>query len=119
MSLQQLKKDDLIALAENVDIEVTEDITKKELLAAFSDAGITYDTYKKFMIENDISAKPLEEKDVLLKMDRKNGSFEAYGVNFTREHPFAIVSAHLAQDIIDSYEGFRVANPAEAKSFYE
>lgn len=120
MSLQQLKREDLLALANKFEVEVSEENNKKEILAALAESNITFATYKKFFGEaEEEPAISFEEKKIILKMDRQNGSFEAFGVTFTRAHPFAIVSEELAQQIIDTFQGFRLASPAEAKSFYE
>lgn len=61
-------------------------------------------------------------KMVLLKMDRKNATFEILGRKFTREQPFQVMSENEAQDIINTAEtmggGFRIASPSEAKSYF-
>jgi hypothetical protein len=61
-------------------------------------------------------------KMVLVKMERKNGTFEILGRKFTRDQPFQVMSENEAQDIIDTAAtmggGFRIATPAEAKSYF-
>ena len=63
--------------------------------------------------------RPLFDKaDVLVKMERKNPTFQTFGITFTREHPYAVVNEDLAQKIIDTEDGFRLASPSEARAFY-
>lgn len=120
MSLDQLRKPQLIELANKFDLDVAEDDTKSDIINLLKENNITFATWKKFVEESEEvePAISFEEKNVLLKMDRQNASFEAFGVSFTKEHPFAIVSEHAAQEIIDNFDGFRVASPAEAKQYY-
>jgi len=122
VSLQQLKKEELLKLAKKFEVDVTEDNNKKEITEALLEKNITFATWTKFFAEENApdveEVVSFEESKILLKMERKNGTFEAFGIVFTKEHPFTIVSEHLAQQIIDNYEGFRIATPSEAKSYY-
>lgn len=126
-NLQKLNKPDLVKLVEKFEIKgLNEESTKSEMINALENEGITYETYKKFFIDeksdsgNDGDLPPayFESKPVLLKMDRENGTFECYGQTFTREHPYALVSEETAQLIIDEFSGFRLASPTEAKTYY-
>lgn len=125
-SLIQLRREELQKLASDLNIEGLDDkSTKPEIVTALEEEGVNYGYYKKRYIDNDPEDTPAEEsvelfdaKPVLLKMDRKNGTFEALGHKFTREHPYALVSQQDAQDIIDMFDGFRLASPSEAKAYY-
>lgn len=57
-------------------------------------------------------------KQVVLKMERQNLAYDTFGVTFTREHPFAIVSEDTAQQILDNEEGFRIALQRELEDYY-
>jgi hypothetical protein len=121
MSLSSLNKEELTKLAIKADVEFDGDETKNQMIAKLKENNVGYEFYKKaFLEEDDVEEdSPLfSNSDVLIKMERKNPTFQAYGVTFTREHPYAIVNESTAQEIIDNYEGFRLASPAEAKAFY-
>jgi hypothetical protein len=62
--------------------------------------------------------KPGNGKSVLVKMDRQNPSFEALGWHFTKEHPYVLMPSDEASHFLDSFEGFRLATPTEAQSYY-
>lgn len=124
MSLAQLKKSELLRLIDKFEVDVDEDAVKAELVSALDKQGITLETYKKFIEEEE--AKNAENDapafkqggPVLLKMDRKNRSIEVMGYRFTQEHPYQVVDEAAAQQIIDVYPGFRIASPQEARDFY-
>lgn len=126
MSLAQLKKADLLKLVEKFEIDVDEDAVKADIVTALEKQGITMDTYKKFVEEEEVKNKPVENESptfrqggpVLLKMDRQNRSIEVLGYRFSQEHPYQVVDEGTAQQIIDVYPGFRIASPQEAKDFY-
>ena len=58
------------------------------------------------------------EDEVLVKMIRKNGTYEAYGYRFLKEHPFKAVPASVAERLVEEEEGFRLALPSEVKDYY-
>lgn len=123
MSLTSLNKEELSRLAAKADVEFDGDETKNQMIAKLKENNVGYEFYKKAFLEEDApeeqeTAALFGNSDVLIKMERKNPSFQAYGVTFTREHPYAIVNEATAQNIIDDFEGFRLASPAEAKAFY-
>lgn len=57
-------------------------------------------------------------EQVLLCMDRENPTYKVRGYTFTREHPFALVSAEDAEFIVEHEEGFTYATPKQAREFY-
>lgn len=120
MSLNQLNKEELHKLAAKADVPLDGDETNKVIVEKLKENNVGYDFYKKAVLDVETDdAEPLfANSPVLLKMDRKNPSFQAYGHTFTREHPYALVSEDEAQQIIDTFDGFRLASPSEAKSFY-
>lgn len=54
----------------------------------------------------------------LVKMVRDNPLFETYGYRFTQEHPYALVSAHVAEHLLTKEDGFRQATPMELQEYY-
>lgn len=123
MSLTSLNKEELTKLAAKADVELDGDETKNQMIAKLKENNVGYEFYKKAFVESESDDEQetsalFGSSDVLIKMERKNPTFQAYGVTFTREHPYAIVNEVTAQQIIDNYDGFRLASPAEAKAFY-
>lgn len=134
MSFSNLRKEQLLYAAEFASVQVSDKNTKPEIIAALEEAGFTWSNYEKFI--NAEERKPGETLDVknvestavqfnqmvLLKMERKNPTFELLGRRFTSRQPFQVMSADEAQAIIDAAEpmggGFRIATPAEAKSYF-
>lgn len=106
---------------------------KNELLAALTEEGVTFGMYQsmqnaekadpeeflppKASQPEHISADDLKDK-VLVKMDRENGTFQCYGVTFTKAHPYALVDEETANTICMTFEGFRLALPREVQEFY-
>lgn len=167
MSFKNLNKAELLKAAEYFDVEVTEDNTKQEIIAALEESEISWSNYKKF-VGSEENAKAADDENrwyddggelpkadltsvvnsnayettpeakvnsetpasqavqfnkmVLLKMERKNGTFEILGRKFTREQPFQVMTEDEAQAIIDAAStmggGFRIATPSEAKSYF-
>lgn len=122
MSLSQLNKKELLRLAAKADVQLDGSEVNREIVEKLKASNVSYDYYKKIILDvqdEEQEDEPLFDKNtVLLKMERKNPSLEAFGHRFTREHPYALVDEDTAQQIIDSYEGFRLASPAEARAFY-
>lgn len=54
----------------------------------------------------------------LIKMDRKNPSFEFRRYKFTQENPYAVMDADDAQAILSKEDGFRQAFPNELQEYY-
>ncbi len=115
MKLEELQK-----AAHLFEIEITENDTKKEIILKLQESGKTYAMWKRFT-EGEEETKPTDiefKSTLLLKMTRQNPSFEVLGYKFTRSHPFQVMSQEDAQKVMDLYEGFTIATPDEAKSFY-
>jgi hypothetical protein len=124
MSFSTFNKEKLLNVAEYFAVEGVDDSnTKAEILNAIQDTpGATWANYKK-LTEPEASQAPevkaeVEDSIVLLKMERQNPRFDVFGYTFTKDQPFKAMSEETAQKIIDVAEGFRLASPAEAKSFY-
>mgnify|MGYP006280262579 CR=1 FL=1 len=132
MSFDTLKVTELKEIAANFGVDLEEAKNKGEILALLVEEGVTYEMYKQFAdadkVEDDLSQpEPKAKKEsktkksqetVLVKMDRANASYETYGYEFTREHPYVAVQIDIAQEIFDNVEGFRMATPREVQEFY-
>lgn len=127
MSFDTMKINELKGLAESFGVDTENAKTKKELIAALTEEGVTYESYAKFAgaetVELKIDKKKEKEilqpqKTILVKMDRMNHSYQAMGYTFTQQHPFVAMSEDDAQRIFDTQTGFRLATPREAQEFY-
>lgn len=120
MSFTSLRLEDLQKAAHLFGVEITEADTKKEIIVKLQENGKTYSMYKKFTEQDETSEETEVQfgSTILLKMSRLNPSFEAYGYKFTKSHPYQVMSQEDAQKIMDTYEGFVIASPDEARSFY-
>lgn len=142
MTFQKLKVDELKQLAVEFgvidqdnpqDKKSLEEMTKKELLVALEENGVTWSYYQNSLrskskddspdaesdVKDNSAIKQFDGAPVLLKMVGQNASVEVAGYMFTQINPFNFMSSGEAQDIIDFYpEKFRLAHPKEAKDFY-
>jgi hypothetical protein len=128
MSFETLKKEDLLTIAENYGVETKPTDTKAVIIGALLEDGVKWDDVAKVdktVAEQDAVLK--EEADVvkqngpkqLLRMMRRNSSYEIRGIRFTKEHPFALVPEDDAEFITENDpEGFRYATPKEAAQYY-
>jgi hypothetical protein len=120
MSFNNMKLEELQKAAHLFEIQITENDTKKEIILKLQESGKTYAMWKRFT-EGEEEVKPGEIEfgsTMLLKMTRQNPSFEVLGYRFTRTHPFQVMPQEDAQKVMDLYDGFVIATPDEAKSFY-
>ena len=58
------------------------------------------------------------EDQFLVKMTRPNLRYDTRGYTFTKEHPYALVSAADADFILEKEEGFQLASPSELREYY-
>lgn len=133
MSFDTMKVADLRGVAETFGVDLEDAKNKNEILAILAEEGVEYDMYEKFLnAEKEETEEPEEEEvevpktkakksdknTVLIKMERKNPSYQTYGYVFSQEHPFVAVSEKDAQEIFDNESGFRMATPREVQEFY-
>jgi hypothetical protein len=128
MELKDLTNKQLVELADKASVDLGEATKKEDLVNALTTNKITLqDAFALFpewkpaepAKDESVVADPQpEEKQVLLKMERQNRKFETFGVTFTAEHPFAVVSESTANSIFQHYRGFRTATPKEAEDYY-
>lgn len=117
MSFINMNKEELHKAAKNLDVEVSDQDSNKQIVDKLKETNVSYATYRKLYLEGD-QPEEFVAAPVLIKMDRKNPSFEAFGYMFTQEHPFVAMSEEEAQKISDAFEGFRLATFSESKKFY-
>ena len=129
MSLESMKLAELKKVAEEFAVDLESAKTKAEVLAALAEEGVTsdlIDNLKKvereeippapvFTNAEDLSKDP---GSALVKMERKNRSYETFGYSFSQEHPFAAMPMETAMEIFDTQEGFRLATPREVNEYY-
>lgn len=130
MSFDTLKVEELKAIADSFGVDLEGVKTKAEIVAALAEEGVSYDTYKNFAeaekeeteeppaVKNKKAAAKSSESTVLVKMERKNPTYETYGYTFTATHPFVAIPESIAQDIFDFESGFRMATPREVQEYY-
>ena len=131
MSFDAMKVAELREVASTFGVDHEEAKTKNELVALLAEEGVSYDMYNSFLgaekeeIKEEV-VKPVEKKEpkkkakdtVLVKMDRKNPSYQTFGYMFTWDHPFVAIPEDIAQEIFDNEDGFRMATPREVQEFY-
>lgn len=133
MSFDQLKLDELRQIAESFGVDLEGAKTKIEIVAALTEEGVTFDMFKNFQeaeredVEDELEEEPVptpkkqkrsNEPTILVKMERKNFTYETYGYTFTFDHPFVAIPEKIAQDIFDTQDGFRPATPREVQEYY-
>jgi hypothetical protein len=132
MSFETLKVAELKKIAEDFAVEVEGLKNKADIIAAFTEEGVTWAVYQKTLKdlegdEEDTSEEELPKlqanKDdgqdkVLVRMTRSNFRYDILGHTFTKEHPFVAMKESTAQSIFDLEEGFRLATPKEVQEFY-
>jgi len=143
--LDKLKKFQLIDAGEWFGVDGVEEAgNNQDRVALLVEDGVTWDLYeeerkirnldknhelivegeeeKEVIITDEPAAAPEEDEGdvVLIKMERRNFSFEHKGrslYKFTRDHPYQLVNADDEQTLINM-GGFRSATQNEVKEFY-
>ena len=125
MSFETMKKEDLLKVAEEYGVDVKPTDTKAVIIGALAEDGVNWsDVSQSDPVVAELDRDIKEEKQStgpkqLIRMLRKNHSYEIRGVKFSVEHPFALVPEDDAEFITENDPtGFRYATPKEAASFY-
>lgn len=111
--------------------------SKKTIIEHIENDGVTYQMYKAQLVpaadaepdlaevnESELDDGPYEreldeeEPSTVIKMTRKNNSYEIRGYRFTQQHPYAVVSDDDAEYLIEFGKGFRPASKKEILEFY-
>ena len=130
MSFDTLKVSELKKIAEDFGVDTEGLKNKNDIIAAFTEEGVTWSVYKKTIQDIEEEAEEIEvlprfdpkknvDKDsVLVRMTRANFRYDIMGHTFTREHPFVAMDEETAQSIFDKETGFRLATPKEVQEYY-
>jgi len=130
MSFDNMKVAELKQIAEDFAVPAENLKSKKDLIAALAEEGVSYSVYAKTLEnladENLLEPAPIKfdpKKElapdtVLVRMTRANQRYDILGFTFTRQHPFVPMTQDKAQDIFDREEGFQLANAKEVQDFY-
>lgn len=137
MSLAELTKNELLAIAEQFGTDAKSSMKKDDILALLAEDGIDDALVASVNdaaaddeddapvavveVEAEVSADEDDDDDnelVLVRMIRANNTYEIRGHHFTAAHPYALVKAEDADYLIEVDGGFRMASPKEAREFY-
>jgi hypothetical protein len=128
VSLEKLRKEDLIDIAEKAGgVDYSEEDNKPVLIAKIVEAGITLDSAADLnaaaaeMVAKNTKVKEEEyqkQEKKLMKTNRENPTFEIRGVIFRKDQPFSLVPEEDAEWIAQNIEGIRFATPGELKDYY-
>lgn len=134
-NFNELNKDELKAVGDMFGSELKSSMSKAEQLKVLEEDGVTVQMYNTVVTETeeekdlaDQDDTPLdrpeaevdenEDEITVLKMERKNHSYEIRGYRFTRQNPFAVVRDADAEYIVENVRGFRPATKKELAEFY-
>lgn len=131
MKFEELTKKELLTIAGQFGIDsVKENMNKDTLANELRENGVTEDFVEdnlnlvkreEELQQNEPSVEEEEEDDsptILMRMTRKNPTFEVLGYRFSQDHPFRPVREKDVDKIMDLWDGFRTATPREAAEFY-
>jgi len=130
MSFDNMKVAELKQIAEDFAVPAENLKSKKDLIAALAEEGVTWSVYAKTQenLENpDFKEEIIPKFDpkqklapdtVLVRMTRANQRYDILGFTFTKDHPFVPMGQDKAQDIFDREEGFRLSTAKEVQDFY-
>jgi len=130
MSFDNMKVAELKQIAEDFAVPAENLKSKKDLIAALAEEGVSYSVYAKTLEnladENLLEPAPtkfnpkqkLAPDTVLVRMTRANQRYDILGFTFTKDHPFVPMGQDKAQDIFDREEGFRLSTAKEVQDFY-
>lgn len=130
MSFDTLKVSELKKIAEDFGVDTEGLKNKNDIIAAFTEEGVTWSVYQKTIKDIEEEAEEIEVlprfdpkknidgDNVLVRMTRANFRYDIMGHTFTREHPFVAMDEETAQSIFDKETGFRLATPKEVQEYY-
>lgn len=126
---------ELKAVAETFAVDLDGITKKQDIINELDEMGVTWEMYQASLEPEDDfeetveespapvvteSKEPAEEEadSVVVKMTRKNWTYEIRGYRFTQQHPYALVAEDDADYLIETDGGFRMASPKELREFY-
>lgn len=132
-----LKLPELKAVAEQFGVELSPKDNKPDIINKIQEDGVTYQMYVDLLKDDEEEEEDLAfrnepapaapvvldenvepSKKIVLKMTRKNHTYQVRGYEFTQQHPFALVDVDDAEYLIEFGGGFRPASPKEMATFY-
>lgn len=125
MSFDTMKLAELKKIAADFGVDVSAAKNKADHVAMLLEEGVTYDLVYGNKVE--IPEPPVfdgsqdmhdDAEKTFIKMERENRSYSIYGYTFTKEDPFVPMPMKLAQKILETENGFRMATSREVKEFY-
>lgn len=143
----QVSKDQLVEFGAWGGTELDLKMSKSAMLSKLEEDGLDGDAFKRMLAETKAAADAEEEArqraelqaevmradpdpeeeepegipdddSVLVRMTRKNSTYEIRGYRFTQQHPYAMVAEEDAEFMIRKIGGFRPATGREIKEFY-
>lgn len=123
-NFNELNKDELKAVGDMFGSELKSSMSKAEQLKVLEEDGVTVVMYNTVVMETaeddeleleeeHSTLPPAPEPDdddvTVLKMTRKNASYEIRGYRFTRANPFALVRDGDVDTLVEKVGGFRPA----------
>lgn len=133
MDLEDLTKSELLAIAKMFGSDqVVNNMNKQTIISELKNDGVTYEAYRDILDQSEdkddlmFDPTPVEEhsneapdeKKYLIKMTRPNHTYQIRGYQFTKQHPFALVTEEDANYLIEELTGFRTASPRELSEYY-
>jgi hypothetical protein len=130
MSFENLKKPDLVKVAESFGTQSTG--TKAEIVADLAAEGVTWELYQSLQVADEepdepvVDAAPVEApktteaegNDVVVKF-LGGGSIRTKGLKVSADNPFAVVKESLADALIaKNPKVWRLSTPKELEAFY-
>lgn len=137
-SFEELNKQELIAVGKMFGTDLPNAMNKPKMLEELSNDGVTIEEYLKQVgppeedadepvelaalddtpLEEEAPAPEVDEDDgYIVKMTRKNKTYQVRGYEFTQDHPYALVREEDADYLVES-GGFRIAGPKEIREYY-
>lgn len=117
--------------------QCTSEMTKPQIVKELETDGVTYDMWLDLIKQDPDEDDPVEmallddapldkeygeendedERTSLVRMTRKNFSYQIRGYQFSQTNPYALVTEDDADFLVET-GGFRMASPKELKEFY-
>lgn len=136
---EDLTKPELVAVGEMFGTDIHPNTAKPKMISMLGDDGVTVQMYldavaktetpdedepvelTKFddaPLDDDPEEPEVDEDEAyIVKMTRKNKTYQVRGYEFTQDHPYALVREDDADYLIET-GGFRIAGPKEIKEYY-
>ena len=145
MAFTDLTQKELVAVAEMFGTDVKSTESKASIIGKLGVDGVTYESYLDLVKAVRDEADDIEELTVyddtplvvdevapvvpavvvvpepecqLIKMERKNETYQINGYTFKQSHPYALVKEEDADYLVENIKGFRPANGREIREFY-